>query len=139
MLRKQAVQLMVLVTCIAFCASIALARKFTLTASTKVPSASGEINAKMGNNNNTEVDLTVRNLAKPGDLTPAANSYVVWFEEQGAPPQNMGELKVDGKLKGQLKTVTPWKNFDVFITPETDPMVKEPTGEAVLRTKVQES
>jgi hypothetical protein len=113
------------------------ATKFTLTASTKVPSASGEVNTDTDNNGNTKVDIKVQNLARPGNLTPPATAYTVWFQQEGSAPQNEGELRVGKDLKGQLKTTTQWKNFDVFITAESDPNTKTPSGDTVLRTKVQ--
>jgi hypothetical protein len=76
-------------------------------------------------------------LAKPGKLTPPANAYVVWFQEQGSEPINQGQLKVSNKLKGEFKTTTRYQNFDVFITAETDPMAKVPSGQTVLTSKIQ--
>jgi hypothetical protein len=117
--------------------AVTYARKFSLTASSKVPAASGEINAKTDKNDNTEVELKVQNLAKPGSLTPPATSYVVWFESQGLPPENEGELKVGDNLKGEVKDTTPSKNFDVVVTAESDPLAKSPSDDVILRAKVQ--
>ena len=47
-----------------------------------------------------------------------------------------GELKVNSKLDGTFQTVTPKKNFDVFVTGENDSTVKSPSGPEVLRTSV---
>jgi hypothetical protein len=113
------------------------AKKFPLTATPKVPAASGEIKASTDKNGNTTVELKVWHLAKPGNLTPSATVYVVWFQQQGQPPAKQGELKVNGKLSGEIKASTPMKNFDVSITAESDPNVNNPNGEEVLRTTVQ--
>jgi hypothetical protein len=115
------------------------AAKFALTASSKVPSASGEVNTDTDPNGNTKVDVKVQNLARPGNLTPPATAYTVWFEQEGSGPLNEGELRVGKDLKGELKATTPWKNFDVFITAESDPHIKTPSGDRILSTKVQTS
>ena len=113
------------------------AKKFPLAASPKAPAASGEVNASTDKNGNTTIELKVSHLAKPGNLTPPATVYVVWFQQQGQTPTKQGELKVDGKLNGDLKASTTMKNFDVWITAESDPNVNNPNGDEVLRTTVQ--
>jgi hypothetical protein len=112
-------------------------RKFSFTASNKVPAASGFADAGSDHHGNTEVDITVRSLANPGKLDPPANTYVVWFQHQDSPPENAGELKVSGTGRATLKTKTPWRDFEVFITAETDPHVIEPPlGPTVLQAKI---
>jgi len=114
------------------------AHKFHMTASQTVPGALGELDANEDRNGNTEVRMTVQHLAKPSQLTPPTTAYIVWFQQQGSDPANEGELRIGDKMKGEFKTSTPWKNFDVFITAESDPQVKSPSGQVVLRTTVQE-
>jgi hypothetical protein len=41
---------------------------------------------------------------------------------------------VNGKLEGTFQTVTPHKNFDVFVTGEKDGTVKSPSGPEVSAT-----
>lgn len=114
-----------------------LAKTFPLTATPKVPAASGEVKASTDKNGNTTVELKVSHLAKPGNLTPPATVYVVWFQQQGQSPAKQGELKVNDKLNGDLKASTAMKNFDVWITSESDPNVNNPNGDEILRTTVQ--
>jgi len=114
------------------------AHKFHLTASQIVPGASGDLDANADKNGNTEVEMKILHLAKPSQLTPPATAYIVWFQQQGSDPANEGELKIGDKMRGEFKTSTPWKNFDVFITAESDPQVKSPSGQVVLRTTVQQ-
>jgi hypothetical protein len=119
-------------------ATLTSARKFPLLASNKAPAASGEANIKVGKGGNTQVEITVRNLVKAENLDPPAKTYVVWFQQEGSPPENEGELKVGQDLKGELKTKTPWKTFGVFITAETDPNILEPPlGTVVMQSKIQ--
>lgn len=108
-------------------------------ASTKVdPSATGDVDLSKDKNGNTNVSLRVEHLAKPSLLTPPANLYVVWFQEPGSEPENEGQLQVGNDLKGQLRTTTPLHNFDIFITAETDPTVKTPSDQMVMRVTIPE-
>jgi hypothetical protein len=112
------------------------AKKFPLTAASIVPAAKGSVEIGKDRNGNTEVKLTVEHLANPTNLSPAQANYVVWLQDKGAGPENQGELKVNSKLDGSFQTVTPKKNFDVFVTGENDSTVKSPSGPEVLRTSV---
>ncbi len=80
--------------------------------------------------------LRVEHLANPADLSPPQNSYIVWLQDKGSGPENEGALKVNGKLEGTFQTVTPLKNFDIFVTGENDSTVTSPSGPEVLRTSV---
>ena len=71
-------------------------------------------------------------------LTPPANSYVVWFQQQDSPAQNQGELKIGNDLTGELKSTTTLNNFNVFVTGETDSQAKSPSNQLVLQATVQQ-
>ena len=81
--------------------------------------------------------MEVEHLAKSGNLTPPANSYIVWLQHEGS-PQSLGELKVGDDLKGELKATTPLNNFTVFITAETNSQTTVPSNQVVLRATVQQ-
>jgi hypothetical protein len=117
---------------------LACARKFPLTATPVVPGAKGYVDVGQDKNGNTEVDLKVEFLAKPSSLTPPAETYIVWFRQQGSEPESQGQLKVDDNLRGEFKTTTNMKNFDVFVTAENERVPKAPTGPEVLRATIQE-
>ena len=116
---------------------LACARKFPLTATPVVPGAKGYVDVGQDKNGNTEVDLKVEFLAKPSSLTPPAETYIVWFRQQGSEPESQGQLKVDDNLRGEFKTTTNMKNFDVFVTAENERVPKVPTGPEVLRATIQ--
>ena len=116
---------------------LACARKFPLTATPVVPGAKGYVDVGQDKNGNTEVDLKVEFLAKPSSLTPPAETYIVWFRQQGSEPESQGQLKVDDNLRGEFKTTTNMKNFDVFVTAENERVPKAPTGPEVLRATIQ--
>ena len=44
---------------------------------------------------------------------------------------------MDKNLNASFETVTPLKNFDVFVTAEQDFRVKSPSGQEVLRATIQ--
>jgi hypothetical protein len=119
-------------------ATVGLAKTYHMTSMTIVPGAAAEVNVANEKNGNIQVDVNVIHLAKPGMLTPAANIYVVWFQQQGSDPQSQGQLKIGDDLKGELKSTTTLNNFDVIITAETDSLTKTPSDEVVLRARVQQ-
>jgi hypothetical protein len=116
---------------------LAYARKYPLTATPIVPGAKGYVDVGQDKNGNTEVHLKVEFLPKPSSLTPPAENYTVWFRQQGSEPKSQGQLKVDDNLRGEFKTTTNLKKFDVFVTAETERAPKAPTGPEVLRATIQ--
>jgi hypothetical protein len=114
------------------------AKIYHMTSMKMVPGAAAEVNVAKEKNGDIEVNVNVMHLAKPGMLTPSANTYVVWLQQEGSQPQNQGELKVGDDLKGELKSTTTLNHFNVIITAETDSQTKTPSDEVVLRATVQE-
>jgi hypothetical protein len=117
---------------------LAYARKYPLTATPVVPGAKGFVDVGKDKNGNTEVELKVEFLPKPSSLTPPAETYIVWFRQQGSEPEAQGQLKVEDNLRGEFKTTTNWKNFDVVVTAEKERAPKAPIGPEVLRATVQQ-
>jgi hypothetical protein len=86
---------------------------------------------------NTKLEVTVEHLAPPDRVTPNATSYVVWVTpKSGGPAQNMGSLKVDDKLKGELTTVVPFRDFEIQVTPEPNSHATSPTHPEVMQAMV---
>src|SRR5690348_13102168 len=121
---------------VAFAIAAFAAKRFPLAAASIVPAAKGSVEIGHDRNGNTEVKLKVEHLANPTSLSPSQANYVVWLQGKDSGPENEGELKVNGKLEGAFQTVTPRKNFDLFLTGENDPTVKSPSGLEVLRATV---
>jgi hypothetical protein len=118
----------------------ACAKKASFLPSTIVPAATGSVKVKEDRNNNYNIQLNVTNLAAPGRLSPAKDSYVVWVETEENRAQNMGRLRSKKGLfskawKGELETISTAKPVRVFITAETDANPQYP-GEIVLNTKL---
>jgi len=114
------------------------AKTFPLTSSSAVPAASGNVDIRKDKNGNNEVTIKTEHLAQPGMLTPPASTYVIWFQEQSGEPTNQGDLKVGKSLKSEFKATTHLANFEILVTAEGDPMTKNPSGQVVLRAKVQQ-
>lgn len=104
-----------------------------LSASSSLPAAEGTLRCSKAANDNTAIDLKVKHLANPDRLTPPAAVYVVWTKvDKDAAPQNIGALEVDSDLVGRLKTVTPQRRFELFVTGEATGQAPSPSGEPVL-------
>ena len=128
-----------IITLAVVCAALVYAAKrFPLTATSIVPAAKGSVEIGMDRNGNTELKLKVEHLANPTSLSPSQANYVVWLQDKGSGPENQGELRVNEKLEGSFETVTPRKNFELFVTGENDATVKSPSGPEVLRTSVSQ-
>jgi hypothetical protein len=120
-----------------FLMGVAAAKKYPLTADKSVPAARGQVDVGQDKNGNTKVEIEVEHLAGPENLTPPRSAYIVWFQERGAEPSNQGSLKPGKDLKATFKSVTALKSFDIFISAESDPNAKSPSGSEVLRASVQ--
>jgi hypothetical protein len=113
-------------------------KNYHMTASDQVPGATAELNVAKEKNGNVQISLKANHLARPGRLTPSANTYVVWLQQEGSQPQSQGELEIGDNLRGELKAATPLHDFKVFVTAETDAQTKLPSDQIVLRATVQE-
>lgn len=109
-----------------------------MAGSDQVPAARGSVQTSMNDSGNTNLRVEVQHLAQPSEIEDGAQSYVVWVEplEGGGEPQNVGALVVGPDLSGSLETITPLKQFDVYITPEENSTASRPTGPKVLETTV---
>jgi hypothetical protein len=112
----------------------------------QAPAAQGEVKTKLTKDGNTTVTVTVKHLAPPDRLARDATTYVVWAHPLGTPAGagaasggpadggffNLGGLKIDGDLNGDLTTTTPYHSFDLLITPEPSAAVTKPTNNRAL-------
>lgn len=113
----------------------------TLQPGPRTPAAEGKIEAKQGDNGNTRVSVEVEHLAPPQDVASGASTYVVWAQPIAGDtqPRNLGALSIDEDRKGELRTLTPLKSFDVMVTPEPNAKVQRPSSEPVLTGRVSSS
>lgn len=115
------------------------ASKYTFATSSVVPAAEGSVKVKKDNNNNYNIDLSVKRLADPKRLTPPKTLYIVWLEAEQNGTKNIGQLKsssgmFSSELTSSLKTVSSFKPTAIFITAEDNADIQSPQGPEVLRT-----
>lgn len=139
MMKRKTTSLLLLGAAALCLTTAAWAKTYTLRATPVEPGATGTVDAKPQKSGaNTEVTVKVDHLAKPGQLTPAANNYVVWIEPNNGKPMNQGVLKVGDNEKGSLKMTTTSPKFAVVITAENEANPQAPSGRVVMRTDVAE-
>lgn len=113
-------------------------KEYHMTASRSVPAATGLVKVQRDKDNgNTKLDIQVDHLANPSNLTPPANTYLVWVRPGAdASAVKQGAIRVNKDLKGELKVVTVSKEFDLFITAEQNENASTPSEDRVLETHV---
>lgn len=106
-----------------------------LAADPTVPFTQGEVDASFEEGGNGTITVHVHHLGDPAKLAPTAKSYVVWIlpKKEGAEPQNVGALEVNGDQEGELTFTTPFRSFTLTVTPEAAPDAQKPTGRDVLK------
>lgn len=102
-----------------------------------IPAAQGRVTASKTSNGNTALVVEVRHLALPERVQAGATTYVVWARAPGGIEQNLGALRVDSDLRGTLRTVTPLRSFDVFITAEPSPTAMRPSNRTLLSASIE--
>ncbi|HEU4414226.1 MAG TPA: hypothetical protein VFT65_05535 [Candidatus Angelobacter sp.] len=112
-------------------ATAAWGREDRLNNTGAAPAAEGKISTDNDRNGNTGIEIEVKHMATPQSLTPAKTTYLVWVQARGKDPELLGALRVNQNLEGSLKTSTPYKTFDVFITAE-DSMKPDAPGSMVI-------
>jgi hypothetical protein len=112
-------------------------KKVELQSTSAVPAAKGMAVVQHDRNGNVEVKLSVEHLAKPDQLSPAKQAYVVWIQPEGQSATNAGVLRVNNELKGDFRTNTPAKKFDLLVTAEDSPTATSPSGTEIMRQHMQ--
>lgn len=107
-----------------------------MTPASTQPAAQGVATLKHDKNGNLTVDLKVKHLAKPQNLTPPKSTYLVWIQPPNGAVAKLGELRVNDNLQGEFKAPVPAANFQIFVTAEDGPTVAQPAGSEVLRQSV---
>jgi|SRR4051812_41597620 hypothetical protein len=112
-------------------------KKWPLESAERVPAASGQISVATGDQGNNTVTVKVEHLARPSEAFPGTTTYVVWLvPSDDQRPQNVGALQVGSDLKGELKTQTPFRAFQIIVTAESEPNVTAPSGNRAMRAAI---
>jgi hypothetical protein len=118
-------------------AVLAWGKTYTMQTTALEPGAVAKLDVK-ANTGNTELTIKVEHLAKPTLLSRPASNYVVWVQQPGREPANMGILHIGENLKGDAKGTTTATRFTVLVTAEDDSKAQTPSDRVVLRADVQE-
>jgi len=110
----------------------------TLSKNRKIAGADGNITISSTTTNSNRLELNVKHVGALNRISPRAKNYIVWELPVGfsMKPQSLGPLKIDKNYTGRLNTVTPFRNFDIFITAEPALNPLQPTGEKLFWTTV---
>lgn len=111
---------------------------YPMTADRSVPFAVGEVDATVEKDGTGRFQIDVEHLGDPGKLDPAAKAYVVWVKprNEGAKVQNVGAIEVGRRYTGRHTFTSTFKEFDVKITPEPSADAVTPTGQDVLKARI---
>ncbi|HYW97072.1 MAG TPA: hypothetical protein VE870_15885 [Bacteroidales bacterium] len=116
------------------------ATKAPFLSSPVVPAAEGMVTVKEDKNDNYVINIQIQNLAKPENLHPPRNVYVVWMESDNNFAKNIGQINsstgfLSKKLKAGFQTVSAVKPTQIYITAENYAGIQSPEGEIVLSTR----
>jgi hypothetical protein len=118
------------------CGTMGHEQTWSMNTTDKIPSADGKVKVKPEKDGNTRLKVEVAHLAQPAAVFNEATTYVVWVKPQHGHAQNVGILKVDKNLKGELETETAFKEFTVMVTAESSANVTTPGPYSVMNTQV---
>jgi hypothetical protein len=110
-----------------------------MTRGAAAPAATGTVHLSNSDNGNTVVRLVVEHLAPADRVSPGSSTYMVWTRgvSRGDAAQAMGALAIDSDLDGEIRFVSPMREFDILVTPEVSSEVTAPMGAPVLSTRVR--
>ncbi len=111
--------------------SCATTTKFPI--SNIVPAAEIVAKMKQDKNKNYAIEIIAKNLASPDRLNPPKNNYSVWIVTEKNGTKNLGQLINKNAKKTVLKTTTPFKVVEIFITTENQGNISYPTGDEISR------
>jgi len=111
----------------------------TMRASPNIPSSEGTVESSIDDNGNVRLIIEVTRLPHPSKVSPGAKVYAVWIQPGSAVLQNAGTLTVDDDMTGKLETVTPYKTFQLTVTPEVSPAGSRATQAPVFTADIDES
>jgi hypothetical protein len=118
-------------------AVLAWGKIYTMQTTPLEPGAVAKLDVK-ANTGNTELTLKVEHLAKPTLLSQPASNYILWVQQPGHEAANVGLLRVDDNLKGEVKATTTASRFKVLVTAEDDAKAQTPSDRVVLHADVHE-
>lgn len=96
--------------------------------------ATARVQLTYDRNNTIQVQLS--NVPEASALNPSYTRYVLWVATPDRQAVvNIGQLRVDKNKKAEILTLTPFRNFVLFITAEPRGDVTTPGPDVVFETK----
>ena len=92
-----------------------------------------EVKVELTYDRNNTLIVKMESMPQPESIKPEYTRYVLW----AAPPErtsavNIGQIRVDDKRNATITTLTPLRNFILFITAEATGEVQRPGPDIVF-------
>jgi outer membrane protein OmpA-like peptidoglycan-associated protein len=110
--------------------------KVDLKATAAVPKAGGEVKVE-ARQGVTNIEVKVEGLPQPTTLGTEFLTYVLWVVSAEGRTGNVGELLIDDKGEGELKTTSQSQTFSLIVTAEPYFAVRQPSEVVVLENAVR--
>jgi len=113
------------------------ASKSKFLTSEVIPAARGDVQVKLDDNNNYNIQVSIEYLAEASRLNPPKQTYVIWMEGDHNSTRNLGQVNTtssSNKLKADFETSSSYPPTRIFITAEEDGTVAYPGSMTVLTT-----
>lgn len=105
--------------------------------SNKLPAAEITAKIKQDKNKNYAISITAKNLASPDRLNPPKNNYSIWIVTEKNGTKNIGQLVNKNAEKTVLKTTTPFRVVEIFITAEDQGNMSYPSEDEISRVSIK--
>lgn len=109
---------------------------WTLRTASEAQAAQGKVQVATDEKGNRDLKVEVKNIAPADTVFSGTTHYVVWLKPDNGPPQNIGVLTPDKKLKAELETKTSFTSFIVLVTAESAAQPTHPSGHEVMSADV---
>ena len=119
---------------IAALGALACATEIPFQSSSHIPSAAGNLAAKLDENGNSWVEVEFEHLALPASLTPAKATYVIWAESHFGRRILLGQLKVEEDRTAAWRGTVPFDQFRLLLSAEDLAWPEEPREPILLKT-----
>ena len=109
-------------------------RSYELRPEDRTPAAMGLVKTRVDDNGNTRLEVRLRHLPPPTNLDRGLTTFVVWLRPTSDGEfRNVGQIVVNKKREGELRTTTPHGQFGVLVTAERNGDPSHPSEHVILR------
>jgi hypothetical protein len=104
-----------------------------------MPSAKGEVSAKLDDNGNSSVEASFEHLATPGSLSPPKTTYVLWAESHFGRQVLLGQIRVSSDQEASWSGTVPFDKFRLLVSGEDLAWPERPREPILLKTDYVEA